>query len=95
MNEGDTIQLYDAIKTMRMLSQKEISFSFVHSTWNRDTATTNGIRHVERAHLRPAAKSEELINADHKLFYFDQDLNEPRNCWQILIMYFNGLRVIL
>jgi hypothetical protein len=95
MNEVETIQLYDAIKQMRILSQQEKSFSFVHSTWNRDTATTNGFRAVERAHLRPAAKSEDLVNSDYKLFYFDEDLNEPRNCWQMLIMYFEGKKVIL
>jgi len=95
MTDEETIQLYDAIRQMRILSQQEKPFSFVHATWNRDTCTTNGIRHVERAHLRPAAKSEDLENADYKFFYFDEDLNEPRNCWQMLIMYFDGKRVIL
>ena len=95
MIEEETIQLYDAIKQMRMLSQQDNSFSFMHATWNRDTETTNGFRHVERAHLRPAAKGEDLANSDYKLFYFDEDLKEPRNCWQMLIMQFNGKRVIL
>lgn len=95
MIEEETIQLYDAIKEMRILSSKEESFSFVHSTWNRDTCTTNGFRHVERAHLRPAAKGEDLANSDYKLFYFDEELNEPRNCWQMLIMFFNGKKVVL
>jgi hypothetical protein len=95
MNEVETIQLYEAIKQMRLLSQQEKTFSFVHATWNRDTMTTNGLRHVEHARLRPAAKSEELVNSDFKLFYFDEDLSEPRNCWQMLIMYFDGKKVIL
>ncbi len=95
MIDEETIQLYDAIKQMRKLSQGDEAFSFVHATWNRDTDTTNGIRHVQRARLRPAAKSDELMNSDYKIFYFDEDLNEPRICWQMLIMYFNGKRVIL
>ena len=95
MTGEETIELYDAIRQMRTLSQQGKPFSFVHATWDRDACTTNGIRHVERAHLRPAAKGDNLSNADHKLFYFDEDLNEPRNCWQMLIMYFNGKRTIL
>jgi len=93
--EEETIQLYDAIKEMRRLNQTDEPFSFVHATWNRDTCTTNGFRHVNRARLRPAAKGDDLANSDLKLFYFDEDLNEPRNCWQMLIMYLNGKRVIL
>ncbi|MFZ4569774.1 MAG: hypothetical protein ACOYM0_01435 [Bacteroidales bacterium] len=95
MIEEETIQLYDAIKQMRMLSHEDKTFSFMHATYNRDTDTTNGFRHVERAHLRPAAKGEDLANSDYKLFYFDEILNEPRNCWQMLIMQFNGQRVVL
>jgi hypothetical protein len=95
MIEVETIQLYDAIKEMRKLSAQDKTFSFVHATWNRDTCTTNGLRHVERAHIRPAAKGEDLANSDYKLFYFDEELNEPRNCWQMLIMHFNGKKVVL
>lgn len=95
MIEEETIQLYDAIKQMRMLSAEDKSFSFMHATYNRDTDSTNGFRHVERAHLRPAARGEDLANSDYKLFYFDEILNEPRNCWQMLIMQFNGQRVVL
>ena len=95
MTGEQTIELYDAIRQMRILSQQGKPFSFVHATWDRSTCTTNGIRQVERAHLRPAAKGDVLANADHKIFYFDENLNEPRNCWQMLIMYFNGKRAIL
>jgi hypothetical protein len=95
MIEEETIDLYEAIKQMRKLSQEDKSFSFVHATWNRDTCTTNGIRAVNSARLRPAAGGDDLSNADYKLFYFDEDLHEPRICWQMLIMYFNGIKVVL
>ena len=91
----DTIDLYEAIKQMRELSSQGKSFSFVHSTYNQDSITTNGIRAVRTAHLRPAAKGEDLVNADLKLYYFDEELQEPRNCWQLLLMYFNDQRIIL
>ena len=91
----DEISLYDAIRQMRELSSQGKSFSFVHSTYNQDTDKTNGIRLVNKAHLRPAARGDELSQADFKLFYFDEDLQEPRNCWQMLILEFNGKHCII
>jgi hypothetical protein len=95
MDDEETIDLYEAIRQMRKLSSEDASFSFVHSTLNRDTDTCNGIRHVRFAHLRPAAKGDDVVNADDKIFYFDEDLKEPRICWLILIMYFNGRKITL
>ena len=93
--EQETITLYDAIKEMRKLSSQERSFSFSHSTWNQDTQECNGIRHVNKAILRPAGRNDEIRDADLKLFYKDLDNNEKRNCWQPLIMFFNDKRCIL
>ena len=91
----ETIDLYQAIAEMRKISAEGNSFSFVHSTLNRETNTSEGIRYVKRAHLRPSAKGDDLVNADTKLFYFDEEIDKPRVCWQVLIMYFNDKRVIL
>ncbi|MEI7723471.1 MAG: hypothetical protein WCK09_00345 [Bacteroidota bacterium] len=91
----ETIDLYEAIREMRKLSQQDKSFSFVHATLNRDKDTSEGIRYVKSAHLRPAAKGDDLVNADDKIFYFDEEIEKPRVCWQLLIMYFDDKRVIL
>lgn len=91
----DTIDLYEAIKQMRMMSANGRTFSFVHATYNRDRCTCDGIRHVGRASLRSAARGDDLDNADYKLFYLDQDSNSPRICWQMLILEFEGKKVIL
>ena len=91
----DTITLYDAIAEMRRLSLAEIPFSFSHSTWNQDTQECHGIRHVNKAILRPAGKNDEIKDADLKLFYKDLDNNEKRNCWQPLLMFFNDKQCIL
>lgn len=91
----DTISLYEAITQMRKLSQKEKSFSFTHATYSSDKKSGDGIRTVRSARLRPAAKGDDITKANYKLFYFDEDLNLPRNCWQILIMYFNGKKVVI
>jgi hypothetical protein len=91
----ETIDLYEAIKQMRQLSQQGKTFSIVHSTLNRERNTCDGLRYVNAAHLRPAAKGDDVINADHKLFYFDEDIQAPRVCWQPLIMFFENKKCIL
>lgn len=79
---------------MRQLTQMGVPFSFSHATYDFQRQCTNGIRTVPRAMLRPAAANDDIMHASHKLFYFDE--NElPRNCWQILLMYFNGKRVYI
>jgi len=95
MDTDETIDLYEAIRQMRKLSSEDKSFSFIHSTLNRETDTCNGIRHVRTAHLRPAAKGDDLVNADLKIFYFDEDIKEPRVCWQVLIMFFEDKKITL
>jgi len=91
----DTIDLYEAISRMRKLSSEGKSFSLTHATYNREEQSSHGLRHCHNAILRPAAKGDDVINADLKLFYIDQDNRVNRNCWQPLIMYFNGLKCIL
>lgn len=95
MITAETIDLYEAIRQMRKLSQEGKSFSFVHSTLNRDKNTCEGIRYVKSAHLRPSAKGDDLDNADYKIFYFDEEIGSPRICWQMLIMFFDDKKVIL
>ncbi len=93
--EQDTITVYEAIARMRKLSSQGQSFSLTHATYNRDEQSSHGLRHCHNAILRPAAKGDDITGADFKLFYIDQDNRTNRNCWQMLIMYFNGLKCIL
>lgn len=95
MDMTETIDLFAAIKQMREISQQGGFFSFGHATYNRETDRCDGIRMVRRASIRPAAKGDDLTNAEYKLFYHDHDLGLPRICWQPLIMYFNNQRVTL
>ncbi len=91
----DEIDLYDAIRQMRKLTAQSKTFSFIHSTYDRSRQKTDGFRYVKKARLRPAAKADDLEHADFKLFYYDEELREPRNCWQMLILFFEGKKVVL
>jgi hypothetical protein len=90
-----TIGLYEAVNQMRKLTTQGKTFHFSHATYNRDSHTTDGIRDVLEAKLRPAAAKDDIDNADFKLFYYDEMIGKPRVCWQMLIMTFNGMKVEL
>ena len=90
-----TIHLWQAIHLMREATAKEESFSFSFATYNRSTNKCHGMVSVKHARLRPAAKGDDIVHADHKLFYFDETEQRPQVCWQVLIMYFNGFKVTL
>lgn len=91
----DEINLFSAIAEMRKLTAKGIPFSFEHYTWDKDRNKASGLRQVDRATLRPQARGDDVDNADHKLFYQDLNVQDPkknkRTCWQILIVRFNGI----
>lgn len=93
MKSAKEISLYDAIRQMRILSAQERPFSFAHFTWDHHRRKADGLRVVNRALIRPAAKEDDVNHAGFKLFYTDMDLRQPRNCWQPLLAYFNGQRI--
>ncbi len=80
---------------MRAITKQGKTFSFSHFTYNRESQTTKGIREVHKAKLRKSARGDNLKHSNIKLFYLDMDTNLPRVCWQPLITYFNGKKVVL
>jgi hypothetical protein len=94
MNE---INLFSAIAEMRKLTAQGTPFSFEHYTWDAIRHKSSGLRRVDKATLRPAARGDSIEHANHKLFYQDLNVSDPaknkRNCWQILIVSFNGVKV--
>jgi hypothetical protein len=91
----EKMNLFSAIAEMRKLTAQNIPFSFEHYTFDRARNKTEGKRLVSKALLRPAASSDKIADADHKLFYEDLNVYDPqlknRVCWQILIVSFNGI----
>lgn len=94
----ETINLWEAIRQIRILSSKGIYFSIVHACYNKERREAKGKRLVRKCILRPSAKGDDVKWANHKLFYTDLNLNGEnanRNCWQVLILYFNGKKCVL
>ena len=84
----DTIILWKAIKEMRQLSELNKPFSF---SYHR---VDDGVRvDVDAALLRKRATND--VNFEHKLSYYDIVNKKDRQCFQILIVEFNGKKCTL
>jgi hypothetical protein len=91
----EIIGLYAAIAEMRKITAQGGCFSFIHRYYDRERRTGGQIRLVKRARLRKAAYKESVIHSQYKLFYTDLDTNEPRVCWQPVVLFFNGQKILL
>jgi hypothetical protein len=89
------MDIYEAIKKMRELSGKGLSFSFAFMSYNRTKDKSDGIVEVRKARLRKQSTVEQNKNADIMLNYFDLETNEYGQCYQPLLMEFNGQRLVL
>lgn len=95
MAEPKQIDLYRAIEEMKEISARGGTFSLRFRKWNRDTRKGGDMANIAHARIRPKAADEKVANASYKLFFTDTDTGRALNCWQCLIMEFNGLRTVL
>ncbi len=93
MNE--TIDLYEAIKEMKKISLAGGTFSMKFRKWNRQTLSGGEMVTVRAARVRPKASDEKIAYSSYKLYFTDTETGRARNCWQPLIMEFNGRRTVL
>ena len=54
---------------------------------------SRGLIEVPKARLRSGAADNAYKNSEHMLDYLDVNSNIPGRCYQILLMYFNGIRI--
>lgn len=89
------MDLYQAISQMREISKRKGEFSFSFLSYNRSNQTSEGIIGIPRARLRQSSREEDNQNADIMLNYIDLDTNEARQCYQPLLISFNGKKLVL
>lgn len=94
-NPQEKIDLYLAIDEMKRISASGGTFSIKFRKWNRDSGRGGDMVHLAHARLRPKASDERISNASYKLFITDTDTGRALNCWQPLVMEFNGLHTVL
>lgn len=95
MAQQKKIDLYRAIDEMKEISARGGTFSLRFRKWNRDTRRGGDMANIAHARIRPKAADEKVAHASYKLFFTDTDTGRALNCWQCLIMEFNGLRTVL
>jgi hypothetical protein len=87
------IDIWQAIHEMRKLSSEKKEFAMVFMSYDESRQKSNGVIRVDRARLRPATSVDQNRNAEYMLNFLDIEQNLPRQCWQICLMEFNGLKI--
>ncbi len=87
------MDLFDAIKEMRLLSKQGQAFSFSFMSYNETAQRSEGIVEVRHARLRPRPQEAHHKNAEIVEEYINVDTGEPRRFYQPLLMSFNGQKV--
>jgi len=91
----EKIYLFDALKQMRDISNVDGEFSFSFIKYNRQKNKGGDKVIIKRARLRARPMDGKIENSLHKLFFTDLEQDKPENCWQILIVEFNGKKTYL
>ena len=91
----NSINIWDAIREMRMLTGKGKTFSMVFMSYDQGRRTSKGVEIINRAKLRPGTKADQNKNTDYMLNFIDVDKNLPRQMYQVCLMEFNGKRIIV
>lgn len=95
MAQQKKIDLFQAIEEMKRITDEGGTFSLRFRKWNRDTRSGGDMAAVAMARLRPKASDEKIANSSYKLFFTDTSTGRAMNCWQPLIMEFNGMKTVL
>ena len=88
------INLYTAVEEMKAVSKAEGTFSIKFRKYNRQKQSGGDLVFLKAAWLRSKA-DEKIENASHKLFLVDTETGNALNCWQILVVEFNGQKTVL
>jgi hypothetical protein len=74
---------------------KSFKFSIKFRKYNRQKQSGGDLVFLKAARLRSKASDEKIENASHKLFLVDTETGNALNCWQILVVEFNGQKTVL
>lgn len=93
MGTSGPVNIYDAVARMKEISVAGGTFSLKFRKWNRARRKGGDLAVVPKARIRQKASDEKIAHASHKVFFTDTDTGRARNCWQCLIVEFNGRKV--
>lgn len=88
-----TITRFEAIKKMRAMTSIGVPFSFEYYTYSESKHTTNGVRSVERALLRPGLRNDQSDKADTLIAFTEYPTEQPKFFHLALLLSFNGTKI--
>lgn len=81
---------YEAIRQMRMKSERGETFSFAFMSYSYERKKSDGVVKVEHAKLRKQSTKEMNRFANYMLNFIDVDTLDYGMCWQMLLLEFDG-----
>jgi hypothetical protein len=87
------VNVYDALKQMRVLSTDNIPFSFSFVTCDLSKRCSNGVKEVRKAKLRTGLTQEKGIKSKSLIGYVDLETNQNRWFYLPLLIKFNQFEV--
>lgn len=91
--EKRTINIYDAVSMMRELSKKGEHFSIAFMSCDTTKEKSSGFIELPKVRLRSNASDDAFRNSKYLINYLNVETNIPGRFYQILLMYFNGMKV--
>jgi hypothetical protein len=93
--EKRTINIYDAISEMRKLTKMNENFSVAFMSCDTSREKSSGMVELQKVKLRSGAGDDAFKNSDYIINYLNVETNIPGKFYQILLMYFNEMKVTL
>lgn len=89
----ETITIFQAIKIMRRLTDIGVPFSFSYKPYSKSKKSTNAVRVVERALLRPGLRKDQSELSDSLIAYTEYPSGEPKFFHLSLLQTFNDYKI--
>jgi hypothetical protein len=89
------MKVFDAIKEMRILSEKKIPFSFSFMSFSMEKQSSQGIVRVNHGEFKRRDTQKTNKYSEHMQSYVDLDTGEYKRFWQCLLIEFNGIKTEL
>ncbi|MEA4976004.1 hypothetical protein SDC9_128997 [bioreactor metagenome] len=89
------MDVYEAIRRMRKLSQDKKPFAVAFMSYSAERGKSHGIVEISRCVLTKQSTVEQNKHADIMLNYYDLDANKNGRMYQPLLLEFNGIQLEL
>lgn len=89
------MDIYEAIKYMRLKSEQGDTFSVSFMTYSYERDKSEGVAKIEHAKILKSSTTEHNRFADYMINLRDVDTNERKSCWILLLLEVDGQDVEL